>query len=559
MRPKLISLPRLHGISRADKERALELIREKERRLDRDRCEGSLVEFLQGGWRNIDPNPYVPGWHLDAIAEHLEAIVRGEIRNLLINVPPRTSKSSMTSVAFPAWVWTQRERGPLSGPQVQFLFTSYAQSISIRDSTKTRRLIESPWYQDRWGDRFQLTGDQNTKIRFENSESGYRLATSTGGSLTGEGAAIIVADDAHNAIEAESEVIRQGVLSWWDEALSTRLNDPKTGAFIVVMQRLHQEDLAGHILDKADGDWTHLCLPMEYDPSRHCVTSIGWEDPRTEDGELLCPERFGPAEVKALKSRLGPAAAAGQLQQIPVQKGGGIFKTDWWKLYETDRETKRPKYPPFHVIASLDPAYTEKEENDPSGFTIWGLFKEDRIGPTKVVLLYAWRKRLELHGTNVERKSGESNAAYIGRSKPEWGLVEQVAHDCKRLKVDTLLIESKASGLTVAQEIRRLYRDESFGVQLINPGAQDKVARAYSVQHLFADGLVFAPDRDWADMVITEMAQFPKAKHDDLVDSSTMALRWLRDNRMALRHEEQAREEREAAQYRKPASPLYEV
>lgn len=532
---------------------------ERVRRQQRDECEFSLLRFLEGAWKYIDPNPYVSGWHLEAVAKHLEAVANGQIRNLLINIPPRTSKSSLVSVAFPAWLWAQRNREPLTGPQVQLLYASYSHSISMRDSVKMRRLVESPWYQNFWGDRFRLTGDQNTKIRFENDKGGYRLATSTGGSLTGEGAALICCDDVHNAVEAESEVIRQGVLSWWDEALSTRLNDPKTGAFIVVMQRLHQEDLSGHILDKADGDWTHLCLPMEYDPARHCVTSIGWEDPRTEEGELLCPERFGAAEVKALKARLGPAAAAGQLQQTPVQKGGGIFKTEWWRLYETHKDSKRPKHPPFYVIASIDPAYTEDEENDPSGFTVWGLFKEDKVGPTKIVLLYAWRKRLEVRGKEVERKSGETSSSFVARSRPEWGIVEQVSYDCKRLKVDLLLIEAKATGLVVAQEIKRLNRDEPWGVQLINPGRQDKVARAYSVQHLFADGLIYAPDRDWADMVITEMAQFPKAKHDDLVDSATQALRWLRDNRMALRHEEQAKEEREAATYKRPAPPLYPV
>lgn len=542
-------------------------LREKRRRVDRDRCESSLIDFVQGGWKYIDPNPYVHGWHLEAIAEHLEAVVRGQIRNLLINVPPRTSKSSITSVAFPAWVWTQRERAPLTGPQVQFLFASYSHTLSMRDSLKTRRLIESPWYQDRWGDRFELTGDQNTKVRFENDKGGYRLATSTGGSLTGEGAMICVADDAMNAVEAESEVIRQGVISWWDEALSTRLNDPKTGAFIVIMQRLHQEDLAGHILSRNTGDWTHLCLPMEYDPSRHCVTSIGWEDPRTEDGELLCPERFGPAEVKTLKARLGPTAAAGQLQQTPEPKGGGILKRDWWGVYELEIGAQ-PRHTFEYVIASLDPAFTSKQENDPSGFVVLGVYRD--MGRPKIVLLHAWKKWLELHGRTIEREQQEGNKAYLKRSMPEWGLVEWVAHDCRRLRVNTLLIEDKASGHSVAQEIKRLYTDKTWGVSLVNPGGLDKRARAYAVQHLFADGIIEAPAstrgevyefRDWAQMVIDEAAKFRglSGDEDNLVDALTQGLKYLRDNRLAQRAEEVRADDEFFARHKPKSLPLYEV
>lgn len=494
-------------------------------------------------------------------------MVNGQIRNLLINVPPRTSKSSITSVAFPAWVWTQRDRSPLKGPQVQFLFASYSHTLSMRDSLKTRRLVESPWYQDRWGDRFEITGDQNTKIRFENDKGGYRLATSTGGSLTGEGAMICVADDAMNAIEAESQVIREGVISWWDEALSTRLNDPKTGAFIVIMQRLHQEDLAGHILKRNTGDWTHLCLPMEYDPGRHCVTSIGWEDPRTEEGELLCPERFGPNEVKALKSRLGPTAAAGQLQQIPEPKGGGILKRDWWGVYELELGAQ-PRHQFEYIVASLDPAFTSKQENDPSGFVVLGVYRE--MGRPKIVLLHAWKKWLELHGRTIEREHNEDAKTYRRRAMPEWGLVEWVAHDCQRLRVNTLLIEDKASGHSVAQEIKRLYFDKTWGVSLQNPGNLDKRARAYAVQHMFADGMIEAPAstrgevyefREFAQMTIDECAKFRglSGDEDNIVDALTQALKYVRDRGIAQRADEVRSDEEFFARH-KPKSELpYDV
>ena len=163
------------------------------RALDRSDCEDSLYTFLQYAWRHIDPSPFVPGWPLEAICEHLQAVCDGDIRKLIINIPPRCSKSTITSVAFPAWVWAQRFDGPTSGPGTMFLHASYAQQLSLRDSVKCRRLIESPWYQSLWGDRFKLVGDQNTKTRFDNNKKGSRLSTSVGSALTGEGGSCFVA------------------------------------------------------------------------------------------------------------------------------------------------------------------------------------------------------------------------------------------------------------------------------------------------------------------------------------------------------------------------------
>lgn len=540
---------------------------------EREHLESSLTDFVQGGWRYLDPAPFVPGWHIEAICDHLQAVTAGEIRRLLINIPPRTSKSTLCSVAWPAWTWAQSEVTPVAGPQVQFLFASYAQSLSLRDSVKTRRLIESPWYQQRWGDRFRLTGDQNTKFRFENTLGGYRLATSVGGSLTGEGGAILLVDDPHNAVEMESEAEREAAVHWWDESLSTRLNDPRNGAYVIIMQRLHEEDLSGHILSRSVGNWTHLCLPMRYEPERHCVTVIGWEDPRAAEGadELLCPERFAVEEVELLEATLGPYGAAGQLQQRPEPRGGGIFKRAWWQPWTTDHALQYGlidqaaveaegdmalKFPEWNYrVASLDTAYGEKEENDWSALTVWQSWT-DRLGNPKLMMVYAWRGRLPLHEpslTEEERAAYGNDQDEIDRArltgKLRQGLVEQVAYYCKRYKVDRLLIESKANGIDVAREIRRLYQDEKWGITLVDPKGIDKVARAYSVQHMFSAGLVYAPAsvegdfRAWAEMVITEAASFPKAAHDDLTDTLTQALRHLRLIGMAPLAEERAASE----------------
>lgn len=387
-------------------------------------------------------------------------------------------------------------------------------------------------------------------------------------------------DDPHNTESVESEAERETVLHWWKELSTTRLNDPKESAIVVVMQRLHEKDVSGVILEGAR-EWTHLMLPMRYVPNRHCVTTlcknplVQWEDPRIHTQEpLLWPERYGEPEVKALETELGPYMASGRLQQRPTPAGGGIFKDDWWQPYILPLGKNFSH--PFEVkVASLDPAFTAKEENDPSGFTVWGAYV-DHNRRSKILLMQAWNKWLELHGEQVEELPGESFSAWVHRAKPSWGLVEWVAHECKRQNVDVLLIEDKASGHSVAQEIRRLYGNEKWQVILVNPGSQDKRARAYTVQHLFADGMIEAPAsivneedgsyefRDWAQTMITEASLFRGLPGDDdnLIDSMTQGLKYLRDRGHAVRKDEGAAFEN--AMMRKNATsqkrkPLYDV
>jgi predicted phage terminase large subunit-like protein len=505
------------------------------RELDRADCEDSLYLFLRNAWRYIDAAPWTDGWPIEAVAEHLQAVVDGDIKRLIINIPPRCGKSSITSVAFPAWCWAQTYTGPTCGPGVQFLHASYAQQLTLRDSVKCRRLIESPWYQQLWGDRFNLNSDQNTKSRFSNDKGGERLITSVGAAVTGEGGSIIVIDDPNAANEAFSEANVEATKEWWDGAISTRLNDPKTGAFVVIQQRLAEDDLTGHILEREADQWTHLCLPMRYEPDRAFVSKIGWKDPREEPGELLWEERFGEKEVANLERALGMYKAAGQLQQRPEPAGGGIIKRDWWQLWPN------PAFPPMDfIIASLDTAYTMKQENDATAMTVWGVFSDDTVAQAtrlmedgrpmyvdraysasapKLMLMYAWQERFALHE-----------------------LVEKVAHTCRRMKVDKLIIENKAAGISVSPELRRLYSHEKFSVQLYDPKSIDKLSRLHSVSHLFEEGMIFAPDKDWAEMTITQVGQFPKGKHDDLVDTVSMAIRHLRDLGLLTRGEERIEE-----------------
>lgn len=547
-----------------DRQRAERLalaIKERKKRDDRDLYEGSLREFVRGSWSSIDSSDFQESWAMDALCDHLEAVTRGHIKRLLINFPPRCGKSNVASIAWPAWTWAQPEKSKsfVAGPNVRFLCGSYNHTLALQHSNSNRRLLLSPFYQGFWGDRFELMADQNSKTQYDNNHGGKRIATSVGGTLVGLGGDVCLVDDPHNTEEVESEPDRAKALSWWNELSSTRLNDPKKSALVVVMQRLHEEDVSGAILS-GEEEYVHLMLPMRYVPNRHCVTTIRpgvqWEDPRVATGqELMWPERYGEKEVKALESKLGPYRASGRLQQKPSPAGGGIFKEEWWGAYELP-VGESFRHPLAFRVASLDPAFTSKQENDPSGFCVFGVYFDERRNP-KIVLLGAWEKWLELHGEDVDKEANEKESAYIKRAKEKWGLVEWVAYECKRHRVNSLLIENKASGHSVAQEIRRLYADEDWGVRLIDPGTQDKRARAYSIQHLFSNGMIEAPAskvgeniifRDWAQFMIDQASKFRglSGDEDNALDAMTQGLRFLRDTGWAQRSDEVRAAEQEA-------------
>lgn len=570
---ELLKLPRNELIARAEAKRVYDLRKSKKA------CEESLIEFVRQSWHVIEPaQPFVDGWVLHAIAMHLEAVTNGNINRLLVNVPPGFSKSTLTSVMWPAWEW-----GPKNQPHKRYLATSHSQNLAIRDSTKMRRLISSEWYQERWGDRVKLTGDQNSKLKFENTQAGFREATAFT-SLTGVRASTVIIDDPHSVDSAASEAMREATITTFLEAVPTRLVDPIKSSIVVIMQRLHESDVSGTILEKNLG-YTHLCLPMEYDPIRHCETEIGFTDPRSEEGELLFAERFPREIVERDKSVLGPYAAAGQFQQAPSPRGGGIIRRDWWQLWDDEIAKANGiagahRYPPMdYILASLDGAYTRKQENDPSALTIWGVWQrggqsarrilsrdsevsdliDDRDTIPSLMLMYAWEKRLPIHGPDIQRMEHETDTAFRIRQRENMGLVEHVIEACNRYNVDMLLIESKGPGISVAQEIKRLNRTNTWGVELVNPGNADKVARAYAVQPIFSNGAVYTPDKEWSDKVITQFEVFPKGKHDDLVDSCTQALKYLRERNLIRRPEEVVAQIRNEGAYQPSTRPIYDV
>jgi predicted phage terminase large subunit-like protein len=539
-------------------------LREKVERLNlteaRERYEDNLSEFVRGAWSSIDSSTYQECWVNDAICDHLESVTYGDIKRFLCNVPPRTGKTSIISIIYPAWVWARSDISYLSGPQVKFLCASYDHKLSLDISNKARRLFHSPWFQKHWPNKIILQGDQNTKHQYDNTAGGSRIATSVSGGLLGIGGDILIADDLNNTEVVESEAERSKVKTFWDEFHTTRLNNQREGAIVVVQQRTHVGDVSGLILDGQE-EFVHMCVPMRHDERRHCVTvrlpqyddDQPWEDPRTYEGELMWPERFNDAEIRRMETGLGPFLAAGRLQQSPTPKGGGILKRDWWQYWSASEASRYHlewsqslrEFPPFElVIGSLDTAYKEKEENDFNALVILGVWNDINRN-RKAMLMYSWAKRLPLHGKNVEQIQGEGKLQFQQRQKEEWGLVEWIADTCKKYKVRRLLIEDKSRGVDVANELNRLYARNDWGTELVNP-VRDKVSRAHSVVPMFADSMIWAPAgpnsngffTKWADEVITQCENFPKDDHDDLVDAVVQALLWMRESGILLRTDE---------------------
>lgn len=332
------SSPRLDAPTTIKPERltALEAILEAERQrraTDRVREEQakrgslSLGSFIREAWGILEPAiPYVHGWHIDAIADHLQAVTDGSISNLCINVPPGCGKSLIVSVFFPSFEW-----GPLKRPELRYISTSHSADFSVRDSRKMRDLIASEWYQELWPHvRLVRTGESS----FANDRHGFREAMPYD-HLTGARGDRVLIDDPQPAGAAESPKERQTALRVFREVVPLRVNDAQRSAIILIMQRLADPDVSTAAIEAG---WTHLMLPMEFEPERRCRTVLGikggkpriFQDPRTYDGELMFPQRFPRETVDKLKSTMGAFAWAGQMQQRPVPREGGLFKAAWF-------------------------------------------------------------------------------------------------------------------------------------------------------------------------------------------------------------------------------------
>lgn len=520
---------------------------------ERDRCEKSLIEFFIRAWSEIgEPGRPEINWHHRVIADYLEAVARGEIRDMVINQPPRTSKSSLVNILWPAWLWAQppERHGPLMGPHVKFLSVSYGATLAEDMAVKSRRLIMGEWYQRHWGERVQIQPDQASRTNFANTAGGERMSYSIEGGILGRGGDLIIVDDPHSVKGAESEAQRRETLEGM-RALSTRITDPRRSARVMVMQRLQQDDATNYAIENWRRDLVHIWFPMRYDETRPCPG-----DERTIDGELLWPSVWNEQSVAQEELELQEYGTAGQLQQAPIARGGGIIKREWWRLWPDDaerdvgfqaqyrcnacgwkagrhmagysvecpmcgRDAERViEYPPTSFrLLSVDTAYGDKEENSWNAATLWGLWHGENEEP-RTILMEAWRGRPPLLGDN--------------RTK---GLVETIAEMATRRMVDVVLIEKKTRGPDLYRELDRLLaHDHPWTLEFFEPtGRGDKSARLVSTQSRFTRDLVWAPAKRWADMVIDETCAQPRAKFSDLSDTVSAALIWLREtNRLVL-------------------------
>lgn len=516
-----------------------------------------LRQFVRDFWPVLEPGtPISWNWHMDHICDHLEAITYGvlgrfadfphdadkpaltpatyaAIRDLVINVPPRSTKSIIISVMWPAWAWAEVD------PVLRWLFSSYSLDLSLDHSRLCRDVIKSEPYQQRYGSRYQLRDDHDTASDFANALGGRRQAVSVGSATTGKGGDILVADDPHNVIEGESEADRKKVKRWYGQAFSTRRNDPATGARVVVMQRIHQDDLSGNLLDAKDSRWERLIYRQEYEPEKDAeggiapkrTTALGYADARSTAGELLWPERFTPAVVADAKVTLGDYGYAGQHQQRPAPLAGGIFHREWWQRYSL-AQGRAIQFRRFGIF--VDTAQKTQASNDYSVFLFAGI---DAL--QDYYLLDLWRAKVEAPELLI--------AAYdfwlkctkrVGNALP-------------------LLIEDKGSGTGLIQTLRRGDVGRDPGVKeysrqlaLLRPKIPalpfhgdgrsnqshelkrwmsfDKITRAQHASPIVQAGRVWIPlEAEWASDFISECADFPNGLHDDQVDTLAMAIKWL--------------------------------
>ncbi len=465
-----------------------------------------LAAFIEKVFHTVSPGePFLHNWHIDCIAEHLMALERRDFRKLIINIPPRALKSISCNVAWPAWLLGQ-------DPSNRMLSASYAQSLSDKHSTDCRLVIESNWYRSVFPGT-KLSADNNQKRKYVTTARGHRIATSVGGVATGEGGNILILDDPHSAADAQSDVIRKGQVDWINTSWASRLNDKINGLQLLIMQRLHQSDATGALMEQG---WEHLVLPAEFE--RKTIIQVGHYKRIVEQGELLQPKRESKEILANLRAQMGSYAFAGQYQQRPAPAGGGIFKRDSIRAYPANRPLPRFEY----IIQSYDTAFTESTQNDPTAFTAWGIFSigdsddksERKYG---ALLMDAWQLRMEY--PELRKKAMLEYKTRYGEGDGKCA--------------DVILIEAKGSGLSLVSDLQR----SGLPVYSYNPGRADKVQRAHLITPILEAGLVYFPESDkfkgkfygWAEEVLEQMLLFPNADHDDLVDSFTQAIRLLKD------------------------------
>ena len=450
--------------------------------IEREACSRSLSTFVRRAWHTLEPGqPYLHGWHLDAIASHLEAVTDGRISRLLINVPPGTMKSMMVSVFWPAWEW-----GPKGAPHTRIIGASHEEGLATRDTMKMRRLIQSEWYQRLWPTAF--AGDQNQKTFFENAGTGWRQACAVA-SMTGRRGDRVIWDDPHSVEDAYSEPALIRANRIFRETLPTRLNNPISSAIIIVMQRLSQRDISGEIIESGLG-YEHLCLPMEYEGPRP-ATSIGFTDPRTEPGELLFPGRFPREVVERDKKIMGDYAVAGQFQQRPAPPSGGRIKPGQLVIVDAIPAGVAQWIRGWDLAGTEDGAYTVG-------------VKMGRLNDGRFIIADVVRDRLESH----QRDQLIKNTAAL---------------DGKALKQSIPQDPGQAGKGQVAAFAKLLAGHNLH----FSPESGDKILRADPLASQINAGNVLMLRAPWNRQFIEEAGLFPFGTYKDQIDAAGRAFAGL--------------------------------
>ncbi|WP_174026241.1 phage terminase large subunit [Rhizobium rhizogenes] len=451
----------------------------------RERCQ-PLAGFVREAWHVVEPSvDYVHGWHIDAICRHLEAVTSGEITRLLINVPPGTMKSLLCGVFWPAWEW-----GPRNRPELRYLGSSYSEHYAKRDNRRMRDLVASEWYQTLWGDRVKLT--RSGEMAFANTRTGFRQGVPFSRLTGGRGDRVII-DDPHSVDGAESEAERLSTVRTFRESVPTRLNDPQRSAIVVVMQRLHEADVSGTILALGLG-YEHLMLPMEFEPERCCRTSIGFTDPRTEEGELLFPERFPRAVVERDKVPLGSYAVAGQFQQRPSPRSGGLFQRGDFEIVDAvPAGAKRCR--------AWDFAASKARPGRQPDWTV-GL----RMAEADGIFFVETIARGRWSSTEVERN-----------------LKNMATQDGPTVMIRMPQDPGAAGKADAETKIKLL---AGFPIRVLSVTG-DKATRAKPASAQAEAGNVKLVRGDWNEVFLDEICAFPNAQFDDQVDAFADALNEL--------------------------------
>lgn len=439
-----------------------------------------LSSFIAGAFTQLHPEQnYLHNWHIDVISDRLEGVRTGRIKRLIITVPPRSLKSIAVSVGFVAYVLGH-------DPTKKIICASYGQDLSNKLARDTLTVMQSPWYTGLFGNilKRSVTAD------FETTKRGGRMATSVGGVLTGRGADILIVDDPTKPDEAASDSAREKANQWYDETLYSRLNDKTTGAIILIMQRLHLDDLVGHVLEK--GDWEIVNLPavaQTEETWRYSVFGMPQEYVRKE-GEALHPAREPLESLAEIEKNQGTFVYSAQYLQAPVPSGGALVKASWLAYYRPE------ELPAFDtVIQSWDTASKITQTADYSVGTTWGVKRD------KTYLLHVFRGRLEY--PELRRKVKELADKFHAR---------------------TILIEEKNSGVQLIQELRR---DGVGGVRAFTPSSEKYARMSAQTAQIESGHVLFPKEAPWLDAYINELLAFPFTKKDDQVDSTSQALEYI--------------------------------